>query len=134
MIWLVKSEPDEYGWDDLVRDGVGCWDGVRNVEARNNLRTMAVGELVLFYHSGKPRAIVGIAEVVRSAYPDPSTNRPLWSAVDLKPVRALKNPVSLGTLKSLPEFRDCALVRRARLSVMTIEKVYFDRIIELSES
>ncbi len=129
--WLVKTEPETYGFEDLVRDGRGCWDGVRNVEARDNLRRMAVDDAVLVYHSGKTREIVGIAKVVRSAYRDPSSNRAIWSAVDLEPVAPLPRAVTLAQVKAEPEFEQCALVRRSRLSVMPISEAHFQRMLEM---
>ena len=94
-LWLVKQEPESYSWDDLTRDGRTDWTGVRNFQARNNLRQMKPGDRVLFYHSGTGKYVVGIAEVVKAAYPDPTANDPQWVAVDLKPVKSLKKPVPL---------------------------------------
>ena len=87
--WLMKQEPEDYSWDDLVRDGQTQWTGVRNFQARNNLNQMAVGDKVFFYHSGKEKSVVGIAEVARAAYPDPTSDDPSWVAVDIKPVKRL---------------------------------------------
>src|SRR5215510_5282670 len=94
--WLVKQEPEAYSWDDLVRDRVTDWTGVRNFQAQNNLRQMKAGDRVLFYHSGADKSVVGVAEVAKSAYPDPTADDPQWVAVDIKPVRALKKPVALS--------------------------------------
>lgn len=132
--WLVKTEPETYSWDDLVRDGVGCWDGVRNVEARNNLRSMVGGDPVFVYHSGKERAIVGVARVVRTAYRDPSSTRAIWSAVDLRAVVRLALPVSLATVKDDPRLASCALAKRARLSVMPVEPDHYAQILELAKT
>ncbi len=129
--WLVKTEPEKYGWQDLVGEGQACWDGVRNVEARNNLRAMALGDRVLVYHSGKPREVVGLAEVVRTAYRDPSSNRAIWSAVDLSALTALPNPVSLSQVKADPGFANCPLVQRARLSVMSLTEEHYQRLLAL---
>lgn len=118
--WLVKTEPEEFSWATLQARGPSCWDGVRNVEARNHLRRMQLGDRVLIYHTGKERAIVGIARVVRTAYRDPSSERAIWSAVDVEAVEALPHPVSLATLKADHRFSACPLVRRPRLSVMPI--------------
>ena len=97
---MVKQEPETYSWSDFVSDGQTDWTGVRNYQARNNLREMKTGERVLFYHSGKEKAVVGLAEVVKSAYPDPTADDAQWVAVDLKPIKPLKNPVPAG--KGLP--------------------------------
>src|SRR2546429_10781 len=98
-VWLVKQEPESYSWDDLVRDGRTDWTGVRNFQARNNLRQMKVGDRVLFYHSGTGKCVVGIAEVAKAAYPDPTGNDPQWVAVDIRPVKPLKNPVPLAAIR-----------------------------------
>lgn len=130
--WLVKSEPEDYGWDDLVRERNAVWDGVRNAEARNNLARMRVGDGCLFYHSGGPREIVGVAKVVRASFPDPTDER--WLAVGLAPGRALKRAVSLAELKADARFADLALVRRARLSVMPVSTEHRQLIEELSKA
>jgi predicted RNA-binding protein with PUA-like domain len=129
--WLVKQEPTAYSWDDLVRDGRTMWDGVRNHQARNNLQAMGKGDRVLFYHSVKDPAVVGICEVVRPAYPDPTADDPRWVVVDLKPVRPLARPVTLAAVKAEPALRDIPLIRQSRLSVMPLEKAAFDRIVKL---
>src|SRR5256714_15182991 len=98
-LWLVKQEPETYSWDDLARDGRTDWTGVRNFQARNNLRQMKPGDRVLFYHSGTGKCVVGIAEVVKAAYPDPTANDPQWVAVDLKPVKPLKEAVTLAAIR-----------------------------------
>ena len=97
--WLVKQEPETYSWSDFLSDGGTDWTGVRNYQARNNLREMKTGERVLFYHSGKDKAVVGLAEVVKSAYPDPTADDEQWVAVDLKPIKALRNPVPLAAIR-----------------------------------
>jgi len=97
--WLVKQEPEDYSWDDLVRDKKTAWTGVRNFQARNNLRNMKAGDAVLFYHSGKDKSVVAIAEVAKAAYPDPTADDDSWIAVDIKPVKALAKPVSLADMK-----------------------------------
>src|SRR5690606_38429253 len=98
--WLIKSEPSTYSWSDLVRDGRTVWDGVRNYGARNNLQAMKKGDLCLFYHSNQGREILGVARVVREAFPDPTAENPQWVAVDVEPAFALKRPVSLAKLKA----------------------------------
>ena len=129
--WLVKQEPTKYSWDHLVRDGRTEWDGVRNPQARNNLKAMRAGDRVLFYHSVEGQAVVGIAEVAREAYPDPSTTDERWVAVDLVPVKALKRAVTLETIKKTPALKDIALVRQARLSVMPLSPDAFETIVAL---
>jgi predicted RNA-binding protein with PUA-like domain len=118
IVWLAKSEPDTYSYDDLVREGRTSWNGVRNPEARKHLRSMKVKDRLFFYHSGKKPAIVGIAEVVKEAYPEAGAED--WSVVDVVPVRALRRPVTLAEMKELRELQDFVLVRRGRLSVMPV--------------
>jgi predicted RNA-binding protein with PUA-like domain len=129
--WLVKQEPEAYSWDDLVRDGGTEWTGVRNFQARNNLRQMKAGDSVLFYHSGQQKSVVGIASVAKSAYPDPTAKEPEWVAVDIKAVKPLRKAVSLATIKAQPELSDMLLVRQSRLSVMPVTKEEFDAIVKL---
>jgi predicted RNA-binding protein with PUA-like domain len=129
--WLVKQEPSTYSWDQLVRDGRTCWDGVRNHQARNNLAAMRMGDRVLFYHSVVGQAVVGIAEVAREAYPDPTTKDAHWVAVDLVPVKALRRPVTLEAIKAAPALRDIPLLRQSRLSVMPLEQAAFDAIVKM---
>jgi predicted RNA-binding protein with PUA-like domain len=129
--WLVKQEPEGYSWDDLVRDGSTEWTGVRNFQARNNLRQMKAGDEVLFYHSGKEKSVVGIARVSKAAYPDPTTKEEGWIAVDIKPVKKLKNSVSLADIKANPKLRDLLLVRQSRLSVMPIGASEFKEIVRM---
>lgn len=126
--WLVKSEPEVYSWDQFVKDKKTYWDGVRNYQARNNMREMEKGDLVIFYHSGDERSAVGIAEVVKTAYQDPTTEDEAWVVVDLKPVRPLKNPVTLATIKSTKGFENIALVKQGRLSVLPLTKKEFELI------
>ncbi len=129
--WLVKSEPFKYSWEEFLRDGWTYWDGVRNYQARNNLKGMKEGDLVLFYHSNKGLEVVGISEVIREYYQDPTTEDERWVVVDLKPVETLENPVSLKRIKGDERLKDIALVRQSRLSVMRIEKKHFDTIVDL---
>ncbi len=127
--WLVKQEPETYSWTDFVSDGKTDWTGVRNYQARNNLREMNAGDRVLFYHSGKDKAVVGLAEVVKSAYPDPTADDEQWVAVDLKPVKALKNPVPLAAIRYDKRLSQLPLIRQSQLSVMSLTKDEFDIIV-----
>ena len=129
--WLVKQEPTKYSWDHLVRDKRTYWDGVRNYQARNNLKAMHVGDPVLFYHSVEGQAVVGIAEVAREAYPDPTTRDERWVVVDLVPVKPLKTPVTLEAIKGVPALKDIPLLRQSRLSVMPLTKEAFDAIVKM---
>lgn len=130
--WLIKSEPFKYAWEQFEKDGSTFWDGVRNYQARNNLRSMKKGDLALFYHSNEGLEIVGIAKVIREAYQDPTTDDPNWSAVDFKPHKKLKNPVSLQQIKEEPRLRNIEMLRLNRLSVASIRPEEFDVILELS--
>lgn len=132
--WLAKSEPGSYSWDDLEADGATYWDGVRNPQARNNLQAMKKGDLVLFYHSVKDPAVVGIARVTRTAYPDPTTDDPRWVVVDIEPTRKLTSPVSLAAIKAEPQLQEMALVRQSRLSVMPVDKTELERILALGKT
>ena len=118
--WLMKSEPGEYSWDDLVAEGVDYWDGVRNHQASNNMKAMKLGDSCFFYHSVKAREIVGIMEVVREYYPDHTDASGRFGMVDIKAVRPFEKPVTLAQIKADPRFADIALVRQSRLSVMPI--------------
>lgn len=131
--WLVKSEPETYSWDDFVRKGVDHWDGVRNFQARNNLKSMKKGDLVLFYHSVKEKSVVGIASVVREFYPDPTAESGDWVVVDLKPETKLKKPVTLEQIKQDERLQQMPLIRQSRLSVMPVKKEEFDIIIAKGE-
>ncbi|MFO7179733.1 MAG: EVE domain-containing protein [Pseudomonadota bacterium] len=132
--WLAKSEPYKYSFDQLLQDKRTIWDGVRNFEARNNLRAMKKGDLVLFYHSNEGKEVVGIARVVREAYPDPTAPGEDWSVVDVAPVKRLKKPVGLSQIKAEPKLSQMALLRRSRLSVVPVTPAEFDRILELGET
>ncbi len=132
--WLVKSDPDTYGWDELVKDGRTRWDGVRNPQARNNLQAMRAGDLALFYHSGEDKEIVGVVKVVKAAYPDPTTDDERWVVVDLATVAALREPVTLAEIKRDAALAQIALVRQGRLSVMPIEPRAFARILALGKT
>jgi len=129
--WLAKSEPFKYSWEKFTKDKTTFWDGVRNYQARNNLRAMAKGDLVLFYHSNEGKEIVGIAQVAKEAYQDPTTDDPNWVAVDLKVYKKLKKPVTLEQIKADDILRNMALVRQGRLSVSPVTKDEFDRILLL---
>lgn len=129
--WLVKSEPFKYSWEQFVKDGKTFWDGVRNYAARNNLKAMQKGDHVFFYHSNEGLAIVGIAEVVKPAYQDPTTDDPNWVVVDLKPLKALPKPVTLEQLKADPAFENMDLVRLSRLSVGTVKPAEYKKIMKL---
>ncbi|RXK85593.1 EVE domain-containing protein [Filimonas effusa] len=118
--WLVKSEPFKYSWDQFVKDGQTFWDGVRNYQARNNLRAMKKGDQVFFYHSNEGLAIVGIAKVVKEAYQDPTTEDPNWVVVDLKPVKKLPRPVTLAEMKADIRLENLSLIRQGRLSVCAV--------------
>ncbi|HTF20459.1 MAG TPA: EVE domain-containing protein [Chryseolinea sp.] len=127
--WLVKSEPFKYSWDKFVEDGKTFWDGVRNYGARNNLRAMKKGDHVFFYHSNEGLAIVGIAEVVKEAYQDPTTHDANWVVVDFKPVKALPRPVTLAEIKAEPALKDMDLVRLSRLSVGAVKEKEFRKVL-----
>jgi predicted RNA-binding protein with PUA-like domain len=129
--WLVKSEPFKYSWDQFVADGITHWDGVRNYAARNNMREMAIGEKALYYHSNEGLAIVGIAEITKAAYQDPTTDDTNWVVVDLKPVQAIPKPVTLATLKADPFFASMDLIRLGRLSVGRVTPDEYERILQL---
>lgn len=132
--WLVKSEPDAYSWARFVQEGKAIWDGVRNYQARNNLQAMQVGDQVLFYHSVKSQAVVGLAKVVREAYPDPTVpDDPRWVVVELEPVMPLDKPVTLPQLKAEPLLQHMALFRQSRLSVMPVRPDEFELILALAQ-
>ena len=129
--WLVKSEPFKYSWDQFEKDKQTFWDGVRNYQARNKLREMKKGDLVLWYHSNEGKEVVGIAKVAKTAYQDPTTEDPNWVVVDLKPFKKLKKPVTLEQIKAHPLLKEIGLVRQGRLSVMGLSAAEFDIILEL---
>jgi predicted RNA-binding protein with PUA-like domain len=129
--WLVKSEPVKYSWDQFVKDGKAVWDGVRNYAARNNLRDMKKGDQVLYYHSNEGLAIVGIAEVIKEHYQDPTTDDTNWVVVDLKPVKSLPAPVTLAQLKAEPAMEQLQLVRLSRLSVSAVTATQYKKILKM---
>jgi predicted RNA-binding protein with PUA-like domain len=131
--WLVKTEPSSYSWDDFVREGATSWTGVRNFMARKNLRAMRNGDEVLFYHSVTEKSVVGIAMVAREAYPDATAKEGDWSAVDLKPIRALKRPIALEEIKSNAKLKEMTLLRCGRLSVQPVAPAEFREIVRMSE-
>ena len=130
--WLLKSEPFKYSWDQLVKDKQTHWDGIRNYAARNNLKAMKKGDEVLFYHSNEGVEIVGVAKVVKEAYQDPSTTEAAWVAVDIKPFKKLKKPVTLLQVKADTRLVNMDLVRLGRLSVQTVKEDEWKIIMELS--
>ena len=130
--WLVKSEPFKYSWDQFVKDKQTFWDGVRNYAARNNLKAMKKGDEVFFYHSNEGLEIVGIAKVAKEAYQDPTTDDPNWVVVDFKPVKPLKKPVSLATIKADKRLQDMQLVRLGRLSVSGVTEDEWNVILDLA--
>ena len=132
--WLVKSEPFKYSWEQFEKDKQTVWDGVRNYAARNNLRGMKKGDLVLWYHSNEGLAIVGIAKVSKEFYPDPTATEGDWSVVELKPFKKLKKPVTLEQIKGDKRFATMDLVRLSRLSVGTVKPAEFDWIMEMGET
>lgn len=127
-MWLVKTEPTEYGYDDLEREGTAVWDGVSNPAALKNLRAMKEGDRVFVYHTGDVKAAVGIAQVTRAAYPPPRSKNPKQVVVDLKPVRRLKTPVALADIKALSSFAESPLVRQGRLSVVPLSEAQWKAI------
>ena len=131
--WLVKSEPFKYSWEQFCKDKKTFWDGVRNYQARNNLRAMAKGDEVLFYHSNEGLEIVGIATVAKIAYQDPTTDDPNWVAVDLKPLKALKNTVTLATMKQTPGLENLALIKQGRLSVCPVTTMEYKINLDLAK-
>jgi predicted RNA-binding protein with PUA-like domain len=132
--WLVKQEPEAYAWAALVKDGRTAWTGVRNFQARNNLRSMEKGDLVLYYHSVTDKQVVGLARVSKAAYADPTAKEGDWSCVDLEPVKALELPVDLETIKQDKALADMPLIRHGRLSVQPVTKTQFQRILKLGKT
>ena len=126
--WLVKSEPDAFSWDQQVANRIEPWTGVRNHSAKINLKAMQVGDLAFFYHSTIGKHIVGVVEVVREAYPDPTAEKGDWVSVDMKTVRPLPKPVALADIKTDPSFADLALMRQSRLSVIPVSKSHWDKL------
>ncbi len=130
--WLLKSEPDAWSWDNQIKEGASMWDGVRNYQARNNLKEMKKNDLCFFYHSVTERSIVGIVKVVKEYYPDPTDKTGRFVVVDVKATKKLKNPVSLDQIKENSKLKDIALVKQSRLSVMPLKKTEWEIIIKMS--
>lgn len=130
--WLVKQEPTAYSWDQFVADGTTEWTGIRNFQARKHLRAMKVGDKVLYYHSVNGKAVVGVAEVEKENYRDPTAAEGDWSAVELVPLHAVQPPVTLEQIKKAPQLADIPLLRQSRLSVMPLTRDQFDTILSLS--
>ena len=130
--WLVKQEPESYSWATFVKEGRTAWTGVRNFQARNNLRAMKQGDLVFFYHSVSDKQVMGYGRVGREAYPDPTAAEGDWCCVDLVPVRALKQPVSLEAIKADSALKSMPLVKQSRLSVTPLTREQFDQVLQLS--
>lgn len=131
--FLIKSEPDKYSFDQLVADGRAVWDGIRSFEARNNLRAMKNGDLLLYYHSNEGKAVVGIARVSREAYPDPTAEGEDWSVVEIEPVRPLARPVALDELRTHRVLAKMMMLRRPRLSVVPVTGEEFDAVLDLAK-
>lgn len=132
--WLVKQEPEKYPWAQFVKDKGTYWDGVRNYQARNNLRAMKKGDQVMYYHSVSEKAVVGVAKVTTEAYPDPTAKEEGWSVVDLKPVKAMVESVTLDQIKTDPKLVEIALIKQSRLSVMPLRAAEFKRILQLGKT
>lgn len=128
----MKSEPDVFSYDDLVKKGREHWDGVRNYTARNNMRTMKIGDIALFYHSNIDKAVVGLMTIVAEAYQDPTTIETAWVCVDVAPLEKLKHPVFLSEIKNNPKLADMKLIKQSRLSIIDISKAEFNEIIKMS--
>ncbi|HEX2935845.1 MAG TPA: EVE domain-containing protein [Bacteroidales bacterium] len=131
--WLLKTEPETFSWDNLVEQKTSMWDGVRNFQARNNLRKMKIGDKGLFYHSGKNPGIIGIAEIVKEYYPDPTAKEGDWSVVDIKPIRKLERFITLQEIKALSSLQEMVLVKSSRLSVQPVTKEEFETIMKLEK-
>jgi predicted RNA-binding protein with PUA-like domain len=132
--WLMKSEPESYGWDRLVKDGGTLWDGVRNHRAKLNLQAMQAGEQAFFYHSVTGKEIVGIVEIAKAGLRDPKDDTGTWAAVEIKPVRKLERPVTLAEIKADPALKDIELIRQSRLSVAEIRPAEWERILEMAKA
>tara|TARA_B100000886_G_scaffold210639_1_gene145821 strand:- start:420 stop:824 length:405 start_codon:yes stop_codon:yes gene_type:complete len=130
--WLLKSEPDAWSWDNQVKEGPSMWDGVRNYQARNNLKKMKKNDLCFFYHSVTERSVVGIVKVVKEHYPDPTDKTKRFVVVDVKATKKLKNPVNLDQIKENNKLKNIALIKQSRLSVMPLNKIEWDTIIKMS--
>ncbi len=132
--WIVKQEPESYSWADFVKEGRAEWTGVRNYQARNNLRAMRKGDLVFFYHSGDEKQIVGLARVSREAYPDPTADEGDWVGVDLTPVKNVTKPVTLAAIKADSRVADIPMAKNSRLSVTPLSQAQFERLLVMAET
>ena len=132
--WLVKQEPEAYSWTTFVQEGRAAWTGIRNYQARNNLRAMKKGDPVFYYHTGGEKQVVGLARVEKEAYPDPTAGEGDWLSVELVPVKALRLPVTLQAIKADPTLKDILLVRNSRLSVSPLNEAQFKRLLALAET
>ncbi len=131
--WLIKTEPSTYSWDDLIRDKSTYWDGVRNFQARNNLKKMKEGDLCLYYHSVNEKSVIGVSRVIKEYYPDHTVDDDRWIMVDIVPEFALKKPVTLAEIKTDDRLSEMVLVRNSRLSVQPVKKEEFDIVVELGQ-
>ncbi len=131
MYWIIKTEPNTYSLEDLIKDKITAWDGVRNYQARNNLLAMKKNDLALVYHSVGPKTLVGIAKVVKTAYPDPTAKEGPWFCVDVSFYKRLKRPISLAELKSIPKLSQLSLVKQGRLSVCPVSEEEWNMILAL---
>ena len=134
QFWLVKQEPSKYSWEEFLNDKKTYWDGVRNYQARNNLQAMKKGDQVFFYHSVVGKQIMGVAQVTRESYPDPTSDDPAWVVVDLKPIKPLKIPVNLEQVKSHPKLKEISLIKQSRLSVMPLTPSEYKIILEMGKT
>ncbi|MFN4974829.1 MAG: EVE domain-containing protein [Bacteroidota bacterium] len=132
--WLIKSEPFKYSWEQFEKEGQTLWDGVRNYAARNNLRSMKKGDKAFWYHSNEGLEIVGIAEIIREAYPDPTTTDPAWVVVDVRPYKKLKKPVTLAAIKQEPLLAQMDLLRLSRLSVSSVKPAEWTLILKMAQT
>lgn len=132
--WLIKSEPFKYSWQQLLIDGRTYWDGVRNYQARNNLKAMQEGDRAFFYHSNVDLSIMGIVEICRTHYPDPTINDPRWVAVDVRPIVSLPNPVMLNQIKANPKLSNMEMLRQGRLSVSPVRDDEWEEILKMGQA
>lgn len=132
--WLMKSEPNKYSWDMLVKDGSTYWDGVRNYEARNNLQAMKVGDLALYYHSNVGKEVVGVTRIIKESYQDPTTQDDRWVVVEIEPVVECAQPVTLADIRTEPALADISLVKRGRISVVPVERLEFQKILRMAKT
>lgn len=130
--WLLKSEPDAYGWDQMVRDGETVWDGVRNAQASNNMKAMQLGDEAFFYHSNVGKEVVGIVRIVKTAAPDPTDDSGRWVAVSVAPIAPVRHPVTLAAMKAEPRLGGLALIRQSRLSVVPVGAEHWNIILEMA--